>query len=103
VITVVGLTAVPSDLVPRPARFARFLAARLVSSAGRGLGWGVVDDISHEGLRVLLREEGVSFQHCHVKEANGRALDLIVWELVIPAAAQPAAEASRAAPGRATA
>ncbi|MFE7621841.1 IS630 family transposase [Streptomyces sp. NPDC057496] len=24
---------------------------------------GVVDDISHEGLRVLLREEGVSFQH----------------------------------------
>lgn len=23
---------------------------------------GVVDDISHEGLRVLLREEGVSFQ-----------------------------------------
>jgi hypothetical protein len=22
----------------------------------------VVDDISHEGLRVLLREEGVSFQ-----------------------------------------
>jgi hypothetical protein len=23
---------------------------------------GVVDDISHEGLRVLLREEGVSFR-----------------------------------------
>jgi transposase len=23
---------------------------------------GVVDDISHEGLRILLREEGVSFQ-----------------------------------------
>jgi hypothetical protein len=23
---------------------------------------GVVDDISHEGLRALLREEGVSFQ-----------------------------------------
>ena len=23
---------------------------------------GVVDDISHEGLRVLLRDEGVSFQ-----------------------------------------
>jgi hypothetical protein len=23
---------------------------------------GVVDDISHEGLRVLLHEEGVSFQ-----------------------------------------
>ncbi len=26
------------------------------------VGEGVVDDISHEGLRVLLREEGVSFQ-----------------------------------------
>ena len=24
--------------------------------------WRVVDDISHEGLRVLLREEGLSFQ-----------------------------------------
>jgi hypothetical protein len=23
---------------------------------------GVVDDISHEGLRILLREEGVTFQ-----------------------------------------
>jgi len=23
---------------------------------------GVVDDISHEGLRLLLREEGVTFQ-----------------------------------------
>ena len=31
------------------------LAAHLVAK-------GVVDDISHEGLRVLLREEGVSFQ-----------------------------------------
>ena len=23
---------------------------------------GVVDDISHEGLRILLREEGIAFQ-----------------------------------------
>nr|WP_253208517.1 helix-turn-helix domain-containing protein [Streptomyces sp. YPW6] len=34
-----------------PAKLADFLVAE-----------GVVDDISHEGLRVLLREEGVSFQ-----------------------------------------
>ena len=27
---------------------------------------GVVDDISHEGLRVLLREEGVSFQRLKI-------------------------------------
>ena len=33
------------------AKLAEFLAAE-----------GVVDDISHEGLRILLREEGVSFQ-----------------------------------------
>src|SRR5689334_11039974 len=32
---------------------------------------GVVDDISHEGLRVLLREEGVSFQAMKTwKESN---------------------------------
>jgi transposase len=32
---------------------------------------GVVDDISHEGLRVLLREEGVSFQRIKTwKESN---------------------------------
>ena len=32
---------------------------------------GVVDDISHEGLRVLLREEGVSFQVIKTfKESN---------------------------------
>ena len=46
---------------------------------------GVVDDISHEGLRVLLREEGVTFQRLKtwktstdpdyaVKKAPGRAL-----------------------------
>jgi hypothetical protein len=33
------------------ARLAEFLVAE-----------GVVDDLSHEGLRVLLREEGMSFQ-----------------------------------------
>ena len=33
------------------AKLAEFLAAE-----------GVIDDISHEGLRVLLRQEGVTFQ-----------------------------------------
>ena len=31
---------------------------------------GVVDDISHEGLRVLLREEGVSFQRIKTWKAS---------------------------------
>nr|WP_249354396.1 helix-turn-helix domain-containing protein [Rhodococcus sp. USK13] len=31
---------------------------------------GVVDDISHEGLRVLLREEGVSFQKVKTWKAS---------------------------------
>ena len=31
---------------------------------------GVVDDISHEGLRVLLREEGVSFQRLKTWKAS---------------------------------
>jgi transposase len=31
---------------------------------------GVVDDISHEGLRVLLREEGVSFQVIKMEEVQ---------------------------------
>jgi hypothetical protein len=30
----------------------------------------VVDDISHEGLRVLLREEGVSFQRIKTWKAS---------------------------------
>lgn len=34
----------------------------LTKLAGFLVAEGVVDDISHEGLRVLLREEGVSFQ-----------------------------------------
>jgi transposase len=32
---------------------------------------GVVDDISHEGLRALLREEGVSFQRLKTWKASG--------------------------------
>jgi hypothetical protein len=32
----------------------------------------VVDDISHEGLRLLLREEGVSFQRLKVLPHPGR-------------------------------
>lgn len=31
---------------------------------------GVVDDISHEGLRVLLREEGVSFQRIKTRKTS---------------------------------
>ena len=31
---------------------------------------GVVDDISHEGLRMLLREEGVTFQRLKTWKAS---------------------------------
>ena len=31
---------------------------------------GMVDDISHEGLRTLLREEGVSFQRIKTWKAS---------------------------------
>ncbi len=31
---------------------------------------GVVDDISHEGLRILLREEGVTFQRLKTWKAS---------------------------------
>jgi hypothetical protein len=38
---------------------------------------GVVDDISHEGLRLLLREEGVSFQRLKTwKPSNDPAFEL---------------------------
>ncbi|GAA5043344.1 hypothetical protein GCM10023336_04840 [Streptomyces similanensis] len=39
-----------------------FSTWRLVKLAAFLVAQGVVDDISHEGLRILLREEGVSFQ-----------------------------------------
>jgi hypothetical protein len=39
-----------------------FSTWRLAKLADFLLADGVVEDISHEGLRVLLREEGVSFQ-----------------------------------------
>ncbi|UZG60281.1 IS630 family transposase [Rhodococcus opacus] len=42
-----------------PSKLADFLVAE-----------GVVDDISHEGLRVLLREEGVSFQKVKTWKAS---------------------------------
>ena len=35
---------------------------------------GVVDDISHEGLRIMLREEGVSFQRQDLEGLQGPAL-----------------------------
>ena len=34
---------------------------------------GVVDDISHEGLRIMLREEGVSFQRLKTGRPRTRA------------------------------
>ncbi len=61
---------------------------------------GVVDDISHEGLRVLLREEGVSFQRlktwkaskdpCYaVKKARAGHLYAIADGEVIPEPGEP--------------
>jgi hypothetical protein len=61
---------------------------------------GVVDDISHEGLRVLLREEGVSFQrlktwkaakdpHYAAKKARIEHLYAIADGEVIPAPGEP--------------
>ena len=61
---------------------------------------GVVDDISHEGLRVLLREEGVSFQRIKtwkdskdpdyaVKKARVEHLYAIAGGEVMPEADEP--------------
>jgi transposase len=61
---------------------------------------GVVDDISHEGLRALLREEGVTFQrlktwktstdpHYAVKKARIEHLYAIADGEVIPDAGEP--------------
>ncbi|MFV2028113.1 helix-turn-helix domain-containing protein [Micromonospora sp. LOL_028] len=61
---------------------------------------GVVDDISHEGLRVLLREEGVSFQRVKTwktsrdpdyaaKKARVEHLYAIADDEVVPEAGEP--------------
>src|ERR1700685_4049469 len=61
---------------------------------------GVVDDISHEGLRMLLREEGVSFQRIKtwktskapdyaVKKARVERLYAIADGEVVPDAGEP--------------
>jgi transposase len=61
---------------------------------------GVVDDISHEGLRVLLREEGVSFQRLKtwkvsrdpdyaVKKARVEHLHAIADREVVPEPGEP--------------
>jgi transposase len=61
---------------------------------------GVVDDISHEGLRVLLREEGISFQRLKTwktsrdpdyaaKKARVEHLYAIVDDEVIPEDGEP--------------
>ena len=63
---------------------------------------GVVDDISHEGLRALLREEGVTFQrlktwkassdpHYQAKKARIEHLYAIADRTVKPGAGDPAA------------
>jgi hypothetical protein len=60
----------------------------------------VVDDISHEGLRVLLREEGVTFQRLKtwkaskdpdyaVKKARAGHLYAIAGREVIPEPGEP--------------
>jgi hypothetical protein len=62
---------------------------------------GVVDDISHEGLRALLREEGVTFQrlktwkassdpHYQAKKARIEHLYAIADRKVKPGAGDPA-------------
>jgi hypothetical protein len=61
---------------------------------------GVVDDISHEGLRALLREEGVTFQRLKtwkastdpdyaVKKAQVEHLNAIADREVIPEPGEP--------------
>lgn len=61
---------------------------------------GVVDDISHEGLRILLREEGVTFQRvktwksskdpdCAAKKARVEHLYAIAASEVVPEAGEP--------------
>ena len=47
-----------------------FSAWSLHKLAGFLVAEGVVDDICHEGLRVLLREEGVTFQRLKTWEAS---------------------------------
>src|SRR5262249_8539781 len=47
--------------------FSTWSSAKL---AGFLVAEGVVDDISHEGLRILLREEGVTFQRLKTWKAS---------------------------------
>src|ERR1700677_4148971 len=47
--------------------FSTWSLAKLADFPG---GRGVVDDISHEGLRVLLRQEGVTFQRLKTWKAT---------------------------------
>jgi transposase len=55
----------------RPADHGLPFSAWSLSKLGEFLvAEGVVDDISHEGLRVLLREEGVSFQRLKTWKAS---------------------------------
>jgi transposase len=85
----------------RPAEHDLPFSAWSLSKLGEFLvAEGVVDDISHEGLRVLLREEGVSFQRLktwkaskdpeyEVKKARVEHLYAIADREVIPEAGEP--------------
>lgn len=77
-----------------------FSAWSLAKLADLLVAEGVVDDISHEGLRILLREEGVSFQRIKTwktsrdpdyaaKKARVEHLYAIVDREVIPDDGEP--------------
>lgn len=79
----------------------RFSTWSLVKLADFLVAEGVADDISHEGLRVLLREEGVPFQRVktwkttrdpdyEAKKARVEHLYAIADEEVIPEGGEPA-------------
>ena len=58
---------------------------------------GVVDDISHEGLRVLLREEGVSFQVIKTwKQSQRPDFEAKKNRVLEPCTTSPTASATRA-------
>jgi transposase len=85
----------------RPADYGLPFSAWSLSKLGEFLAAeGVVDDISHEGLRVLLREEGVTFQrlktwkactdpHYQAKKARVEHLYAIVDREVTPEPGEP--------------
>ena len=98
----------------RPAEHGLPFSAWSLSKLGEFLvAEGVVDDISHEGLRVLLREEGVTFQRLKtwktstdpdyaVKKARVEHLYAIADREVIPEAGEPEMCSASMSSGRST-